>query len=130
MPSTVMNPMSEPRERTPPVSRVAATPPASANGRLTKINATMRGERKSARLGLHVNLRPDLLEFLRLLPHPRFNRGLFIKSLFRREIADVLRDFHRAEVRAAHRAEVGLFRAFLRQRLVVEFARGFGVERE
>ena len=44
--------------------------------------------------------------------------------------ADVLGDFHRAEVRAAHGAEVGGFRAVLGERFVVELAGGFGIEAE
>src|ERR1700694_1894305 len=42
----------------------------------------------------------------------------------------VLRDLHRAEVRAAHRAEVRQLGTFLRQRLVVELARLVGIEPE
>src|SRR4029434_541363 len=79
---------------------------------------------------LDVDLSSACLELFSLLAHPSFNRRLLIESLLRREIAHVLRDLHRAEMRAAHRAEMGLFRALLRQRLVVEFARGLGVERE
>jgi hypothetical protein len=47
-----------------------------------------------------------------------------------RIVPDVLRDLHRAEFRAAHRAEMGDLVRFLRQGLVVEQARGLGVEAE
>jgi hypothetical protein len=44
--------------------------------------------------------------------------------------AHVFGDFHAAEMRAAHGAEMRGLGAFLRQGFVVEFARGLGVERE
>ncbi len=50
--------------------------------------------------------------------------------LFSSVFANVLCDFHAAEVRSAHRAEVRGLGAFLRQRLVVKLARGLGIERE
>src|SRR5688500_2436972 len=73
---------------------------------------------------LVVNLRPVLLEWLRLLLHSPLERFLLVgKPLLRGIVAHVLRDFHRAEMRAAHRAEVRELGTFLRQRLVVELAR-------
>jgi hypothetical protein len=50
--------------------------------------------------------------------------------LFGGVFADVFGDFHRAEVRAAHGAEVRGLCAFLQQGFVVELARGDGVEAE
>src|SRR5215475_9867678 len=85
---------------------------------------------RTQELCLHVNLRSDLLELFGFLAHSSFKRRLFIESLFRGEIAHVLGNLHGAEMRAAHRAEVRLFRAFLRQRFVVEFTRGLRVQRE
>ena len=46
------------------------------------------------------------------------------------EVAHVLADLHRAEVRPAHGAEVGLLGGMLGQRFVVELACLVGVEAE
>jgi len=46
------------------------------------------------------------------------------------EVADFLSDLHRAELGAAHRAEVGGLGAFGGQRLVVVVLRRVGVERQ
>jgi len=62
--------------------------------------------------------------------NPSFQRFLFDNALLGGVFADVFRDFHRAEVWAGHGAEVRCLCGFLRQRLVVEFARGEGVEAE
>ena len=62
--------------------------------------------------------------------HAFFEGLLFGEALLGGVFADILGDFHRAEVRAAHGAEVGGFRAVLREGFVVEFTRGFGVEAE
>src|SRR6185436_3383226 len=56
--------------------------------------------------------------------------GLGRHALLGGVLADFLRDLHRAELRPAHRAEVGELGAVGRQRLVVELARGLGIERE
>src|SRR5215813_8822524 len=65
-----------------------------------------------------------------LLAHAR-RHGLLGRDAVRlRVIAHVLGDLHRAEVWAAHRAEVRALRGRRRQRLVVELARGLGVERQ
>jgi phytoene/squalene synthetase len=53
-----------------------------------------------------------------------------VAGLFGGVLAHVLADLHRAEMRAAHRAEVGGFRAVLRQGFVVELAGGLGIEAE
>jgi hypothetical protein len=45
-----------------------------------------------------------------------------------RELAHLLRDFHRAEFGAAHRAEVGGLGAFGRKRLVVVLLGRFRIE--
>src|ERR1051325_1975119 len=67
----------------------------------------------------NIELTALLRELLRLLLHPLLG-----------VLADVLRDLHRAEVRPAHRAEMRVLRPFGRQGLVVELARGVGIERE
>ena len=64
----------------------------------------------------------SLLNHVRLLPHSL--------GRVRRVLAHVLRDLHGTEMRTAHGAEVRGLCAFLRQCLVVEIARGFGIERE
>jgi len=51
-------------------------------------------------------------------------------ALFGGVFADILSDFHRAEVRAAHGAEVRGLCAFLREGFVVKLACGDGVEAE
>src|SRR3982074_1297795 len=53
------------------------------------------------RLGLHIHLIPHLLELLRHLRH-----ALLLLVQRRRVIPHILRDLHRAEFRAAHRAEM------------------------
>src|SRR5207248_5671018 len=58
-------------------------------------------------------------EFLRLLGHARF--GVF---------ADLLGNFHRAEFRAAHRAEMRELRALGRQRLVMKLLGRLWIERQ
>ena len=81
-------------------------------------------------LSFRVNLRALFHELLRLFFHPLLQRSFLGDALFGGVFADVFGDFHRAEVRAAHGAKVRGLGAVLRQRLVVEFARGHGVERE
>src|SRR3546814_3681662 len=58
------------------------------------------------------------------------NKGLRSRILLRREIAHLLRDLHRAEFGAAHRAEVGGLGALRRQGLVVILLGGVGIERQ
>jgi hypothetical protein len=48
--------------------------------------------------------------------------------LFHRAFADVFRDLHRAEVRAAHAVEVGRLGASLREGFVTELSRALAVE--
>ncbi len=79
---------------------------------------------------LRVNLRALLYELLRLFFHALLQRLFLGEALFGGVFADVFGDLYRAEVRAAHGAEVRGLCAFLRQRLVVELARGDGVEAE
>src|SRR5947208_2458681 len=67
----------------------------------------------------NIKLAPFLDEFLRLLLHP-----------FLRVLAHLLRDLHRAEVRAAHRAEMRRLRPLRGERGVVKLLRGLGIERE
>ena len=61
-----------------------------------------------------------------LLFHALFQRLLFRDALLRCILPHALGDFHRAEVRAAHGAKVRGLCAFLRERFVVELARGHG----
>src|SRR5271169_1394526 len=97
-------------------------------------------------LRIHIHLLAQRFELLAHLFHPRL--GLILRDARlrqgyagllrmrierwviqpRRIIAHVLRDLHRAEFRPAHGAEVRHLVRLLGQRLVVEFARGFGVE--
>jgi len=77
-----------------------------------------------------VNLRAFFHELFRLLFHPLFQRLFLGDALFGSVFADVLGDLHRAEMRAAHGAEVRGLGAVLRQGFVVELARGHGVEGE
>jgi len=58
------------------------------------------------RLCFAIQLSALLHKRFRLLLHAFAERGLFIHALLRGEVAHVLGDFHRAETRAAHRAEV------------------------
>src|SRR6266498_4423037 len=69
-------------------------------------------------------------KLFRLLAQPDLDRLLFGNLERGRVVADVLRDLHRAEVGAAHRAEVGKLRAFGGEGLVVELAGGLRVKRE
>ncbi len=61
---------------------------------------------------------------------PFFERLFLGDALFGGVFADVFGDLHRAEVRAAHGAEVGGLGAVLREGFVVELAGGDGVEAE
>src|SRR5581483_4660337 len=79
------------------------------------------GMRRSGPSQLAVNLGALLLELAGLLLHALGQRRLLVHALPGGVVAHVLGDLHRAEVRAAHRAEVGQLGALLRQRLVVEF---------
>ncbi|KGD50920.1 hypothetical protein DP43_4898 [Burkholderia pseudomallei] len=75
-----------------------------------------------------IDLRAALHELDRLHFHPLLQRVVFRHALLSGELAHVLRDLHRAEVRAAHRAEMRDLRRILRQRFVVEFSRLVRVE--
>ena len=77
-----------------------------------------------------IHLATLFTELSRLFVHAAFERFLFRDAQRVGVVADVLRDFHRAEMRAAHRTEVRGLCAFLRQRLVVEFSGRDGIERE
>src|SRR5438128_2436478 len=69
-----------------------------------------------------VELAAVLAELLGLLFHAAL--------LLERVLAHVLRQLHGAEVRSAHAAEVRALGGLVGQRLVVELARGLGIERE
>jgi hypothetical protein len=77
-----------------------------------------------------VKLRTLFLELAGFFFHSFLQRSFVRDSLLYSIFSHVFRYFHRAEVRAAHGAEVRGLGAFLRQRFVVEFARGDGVEVE
>ncbi len=73
---------------------------------------------------LPIDLRSLLFELLRLLGHSMFQGGLFIgDALGGGVVAHILGDLHRAELGAAHRAEVGHFMGIFGQRGVVILAR-------
>src|SRR6185312_15542493 len=74
-------------------------------------------------LRIEIDVAAHLLELGAHLRH-----ALFSIVQRRGVVAHVLGDLHRAEFRAAHRAEMRDLVRFLRQRLVVEAARGLGVE--
>ena len=95
----------------------------------------------------HIELAPRLLENPAHLLHPRDcrrlarcrglrsgraarNEALHTLILLAGEVPHFLRDLHRAEFWAAHRAEVGGLGAFCGQRLVVVLFGGVGVEGE
>ena len=83
---------------------------------------------------LAFKFRFQILQGLRLFgegSHPQFDlAGAVLEfPVLGRVVPDVLRDAHRAELRAAHRAEVRCLGGFGRQRLVVVFPCGVGVER-
>src|SRR4029453_397382 len=81
--------------------------------------------------GRAVDLPAALPELLGLLAEPLHDRSRLLRdAVLGGVVADVLRDLHRAEVRPAHRAEVGQLRALGGQGLVVELARRLRVERE
>src|SRR5665213_3788175 len=78
----------------------------------------------------NVQLAAPVAEGAGLLAQPGVERLVRRQTLRGRIVAHVLRDLHRAEVRSAHRAEVRALGRRGRQRLVVELARGVGIERQ
>ena len=72
-----------------------------------------------------VNVSAGLVEFLAHVGQPFL---LFRKT--RSMVTDILRDFHGAELRSAHGAEMGRLVRILRKRLVVIRAGRFGIERQ
>src|ERR1700683_2153326 len=70
---------------------------------------------------LYIESGPALKEFARLLRHTSHRLGF---------LAKILRDLHRTEFRPAHRAKMRHLMTVLRQGLVVELARGIGIERQ
>ena len=120
MPSTAAGfPFNHPRERrhnrAAPTKTAAAGPPFLASIK---------------RLRLVINLGAFFLELDGLFFHALVERSLFIDTLRRGVVAHILGDFHRAEMRPAHRAEMRELGALLRQRLVVEFLRLVRIEAE
>ena len=81
---------------------------AKSNGR--KLNGPRCGPffiRRVNSLSLVINLSSLLNKLHRLNFHPLFQRSLFVHALRGSKVAHVLADLHRAELRAAHGAEVG-----------------------
>src|SRR5438093_1649605 len=95
-------------------------PPGAASGREVILGSRLPVDLASGR--------PELGGLL--LESLDHGRRLLADTTLRRVLADLLRDLHRAELRPAHRAEVGELGALGRQRLVVELARGLWIERE
>ena len=58
-------------------------------------------------------------ELFRLLQHPRLQRVVVGDALAGGVVPDLLRQFHAAELRSAHRTEMRQLRAFRRQRFIV-----------
>ena len=79
---------------------------------------------------LVINLSAGLFEFDRLVLHAFLQRFFVRNAKTRGVVAHVLGDFHRAEVRAAHGAEVRALVRVLGHGFVVEVARLVGVEAE
>src|SRR6266480_7525653 len=77
-----------------------------------------------------IDFRSAVLEFCSFLFHPVFDCCALVNRVFGCILPHVLRDLHRAEVRAAHAAKVRGFGTFAGKGFVVEFARGLGIERE
>src|SRR5580692_4820984 len=108
------------RERSTSVTRAPRSASVSAVVRPATPAPTTVARIASFR-GIDVE-RPALVqELARLLRHAGHRLGF---------LAKILGDLHRAEFRAAHRAEMRDLVAVLRQRLVVELARGVGIERQ
>ena len=82
------------------------------------------GERRDLLLYFLVNLGTGLFEFFGFLGEAFFDLGLFF-GVF----ANVLGDFHAAELGAAHGAEVRDFGGILRECFIVKRSRGGGVQR-
>jgi len=78
-----------------------------------------------------IDLRALRTKLARLFLHAFCERlGVIADAVFLGVIAYVLGDFHRAEMRTAHRAEMRVFGGIFRQGFVVEFLRFFGIEAE
>src|SRR5690606_27522030 len=75
----------------------------------------------------HLALAAGLPELLRHLLHALIIRQVVLGP---RGLADVLADLHRAELRAAHRAEVGGLERLLRQGFVAVGRSGLAIEAE
>ena len=84
----------------------------------------------SGSFGSRVDLASTVLELAGLLLEPLLQRRGLGNSLLGGVPANVLGNFHGAEVRAAHAAEVCALGAFLGERLVVEFPGCGGIEAE
>src|SRR5690606_24188748 len=78
------------------------------------------GAARAGGSALPVHLRALLAELGRFGGHALLQRAGFVQAVFGGVVAHVLGDLHRAEVRAAHRTEVGQLVRILGQGLVVE----------
>ena len=76
------------------------------------------------------NLAPGSLKLLAFFFHPFLQCGLFVNSETRGVISHILRDFHRAELWAAHAAEVRELGSILRERFVMEVFSGSRIQTE
>src|SRR5438094_4498788 len=76
---------------------------------------------------LLIDFQPCLLELFGFLLHADLNGRLFIERFFFGILSHILGDLHRADMRAAHRAEVRCLRRVLGKRLIVEVFGRLGV---
>src|SRR5580704_9549103 len=106
------------RERSTSVTRAPRSASVSAVVRPTTPAPTTIARIASFR-GIDVERPAPVQELARLLFHAGHRLGF---------LAKVLRDLHRAEFRPAHRAEMRHLVPVFRQGLVVELARGIGIE--
>ena len=77
-----------------------------------------------------VKLGSSSSELLRLCGHSFRQSFVFAQAVLRGVLPNILGDFHAAEVRPAHRTKVCGLSSFLRQRFVMKFTRGLGIERQ
>src|SRR5262249_31078879 len=75
-----------------------------------------------------INLCTAPFELLGFFLHADFQCRLLLNAFLRCVVADVLGNFHRAEVWATHRAEVSHFSPLRRQGLIVKLARRVGIQ--
>src|SRR6185369_4853502 len=94
------------------------------------LRVTLEQTIRPTTLCLSIDLRARLLELFSLLLQAAFERDHFAQILLCRVLPHLLRDLHRAEVRAAHRAKMRELCPLLRQRLVVILLSKLRIERQ